>query len=63
LTLTEGLSPSLAPGASDIFTLRVNATTLGPWSGDISIANNDSDENPFSFRLIAMVIAPVEITV
>jgi len=50
-TLTEGLSGSLAAGASDTFTVRLDTATVGIKTGDITFTNNDSDENPFNFRI------------
>jgi hypothetical protein len=55
-TLTEGLSSSLTPGASDTFTVRLDTTTAGTKAGDISFTTNDSDENPFNFRITGTVI-------
>jgi subtilisin-like proprotein convertase family protein len=57
-TLTEGLSGSLAPGASDTFTVRLDNATVGTKSGDISFSTNDGDENPFNFRITGIVAAP-----
>jgi subtilisin-like proprotein convertase family protein len=57
-TLTEGLSGSLAPGASDTFTVRLDNATVGTKSGDISFNTNDGDENPFNFRITGIVAAP-----
>lgn len=54
-TLTEGLSASLAPGASDTFTVQLDTATAGTKSGDISFATSDSDENPFNFRITGQV--------
>jgi len=54
-TLTEGLSTTLAAGASDTFTVRLDAATLGTKSGEVSFATNDSDENPFSFAIMGAV--------
>jgi len=56
-TLTEGLSGSLAPGASDTFTVRLETTTGGTQAGDLSFATNDSDEDPFNFRVTGTVNA------
>jgi len=58
-TLTEGLSDSLAVGASDTFTVQLDSTTLGTKSGEISFANNDPDENPFHFAITGTVSPPV----
>ena len=57
-TLTEGLSGSLAPGTSDTFTVRLETTTPGVKSGEVSFATNDSDENPFNFAITGTVTSP-----
>ena len=63
-TLTDGLPSSLGPGESDAFTVRLDTAVLGTKTGDVSFANNDSDENPFNFRIIGRVVGPApEITV
>src|SRR5829696_7258102 len=55
---TESPSPSLEPGWSDTFVVLLRTTTLGTNSGQISIGNNDDDENPFNFPVIGRVISP-----
>jgi len=60
-TLTEPLSASLAPGASDTFTVRLDVATAGTKMGEVSFATNDTDENPFNFTVVGVVTAP-EIT-
>ena len=50
-TVTEGLSANIAAGAQDTFTVRLNATAAGTYPGDVSFTNNDSNENPFNFRI------------
>ncbi|MCL5282753.1 MAG: choice-of-anchor D domain-containing protein, partial [Planctomycetes bacterium] len=64
-TVTKGLPASLAPGASDTFTIQLDTVTLGTKGGYVSIANNDSHENPFTFEVAGVVIADIgaEITV
>ena len=52
-----GLSGSLAPGASDTFTVRLDNATVGTKSGDVSFSTNDGDENPFHFRITGIVTA------
>jgi len=54
-TLVEDLSSSLAPGASDTFTVRLETGSVGTFSGDVSFSTNDSDENPFNFRITGTV--------
>ena len=54
-TLTEGLSTSLAPAASDTFTVRLDTTVLGAKAGDVSFSTDDPDESPFNFRITGIV--------
>jgi GH25 family lysozyme M1 (1,4-beta-N-acetylmuramidase) len=58
-TITDNLVASLAPGASDVFTLRLDTATAGTKSGTVSFGNNDADENPFNFTITGTV-APVQ---
>jgi hypothetical protein len=51
-------STSLAAGASTTFTLQLNAAAAGTFGGWISLVNNDSDENPFSFQVSGAVTDP-----
>ncbi len=57
-TLVEGLSSSIAAGGSDTFTVRLDTTSTGFKSGQISFADNDSDENPFNFAITGTVLSP-----
>ena len=54
-SLVEGLSPSIAPGGSDTFTVQLDASTPGLKSGQISFAANDGGENPFNFSIAGIV--------
>ncbi len=54
-TLTEALSSSLAPGASDSFTVQLDTVTAGTKTGDITFTTNDSDEDPFNFAITGTV--------
>ncbi|MEA2834747.1 MAG: hypothetical protein QOG66_2949 [Methylobacteriaceae bacterium] len=54
-TLIEGLSASIAAGSSDTFTVRMDTSSPGTHSGQISFADNDSDENPFNFSITGTV--------
>jgi uncharacterized repeat protein (TIGR02543 family) len=56
-TLTEGLSSSLAAGASDTFTVRLDTAAIGTKTGTVSFATNDSDENPFNFTITGTITA------
>jgi hypothetical protein len=55
--LSEGLSASLAPGASDTFTITLNSAAVGDKTGSISFPTNDSDENPFDLPILGSVVA------
>ncbi|MGE0761544.1 MAG: PQQ-dependent sugar dehydrogenase, partial [Pirellulaceae bacterium] len=46
---------TLAPGASTTFSVRMTTSTVGSFSGQISFATNDSDENPFNFAVSGTV--------
>ncbi len=46
--LAEGLVPSLAHGASDTFTVRLDTRVTGDKQGQISFSTNDGNENPFN---------------
>src|SRR5262249_23232263 len=57
-TLVTNLSStSLAPGQSATFSVRLDATAQGSFSGSIQIANNDSNENPFDLTFTGTVTA------
>ena len=57
-TLTESLASSLAPGESDTFTVQLDSSVVGTYTGEISFTTNDDDENPFSFQISGNVEAP-----
>jgi hypothetical protein len=57
-TVTQSLLSSIAPGASDTFTVKLNTTAAGAYSGNISFANNDANENPYNFAIKGSVNAP-----
>lgn len=54
-TLVNGLLPSLAPGANDTFQVRMDATTAGTRTGQISFTSNDPNESPFNFSITGTV--------
>ena len=56
-SLVEGLSASIAAGASDTFTVQLDTAGAGFHSGQISFGDNDSDENPFNFSVTGFVSA------
>ncbi|ADV63588.1 hypothetical protein Isop_3023 [Isosphaera pallida ATCC 43644] len=49
---------TLAPGASTSFTVRLNATTVGTFSGPMSFTSNDPDDSPFTVTLTGTVAPP-----
>jgi hypothetical protein len=50
---------SLSPGSNGTFTVRFQAASAGSYSGTVSLASNDPDDNPFTFNLQATVTAAV----
>jgi hypothetical protein len=46
---------TVAPGGSTTLVVSVSTATTGVFSGTISIANNDADENPFDFAVTGAV--------
>lgn len=57
-SLAAPLPPALAAGASLTFTLNVDTTVANTYSGEFTLTNNDSDENPFNFVIQAAVTTP-----
>ena len=61
LSLPEGFSlvgdfpASIAPGSSDNLEIKLDAETVGSFSGPVSFDNNDADENPFDFVISGTV--------
>ncbi len=49
---------SIAAGGSEMFQVRLDADAAGSFSGRISFANNDSDENPYDFAISGVVDVP-----
>ncbi|BAP56088.1 hypothetical protein THII_1791 [Thioploca ingrica] len=48
----------LSPGAITTFQVKLDASQAGNFTGDISFANNDSNENPYNFSIKSMVTTP-----
>lgn len=46
---------SLAPGQSEFLTVELAATAAGSFSGPLSFATNDVDENPYNFTISGIV--------
>ena len=49
--LTQPSGNTIASGSSRTFVVRFSPTVLGTVTADISIDNNDSNENPYNFRI------------
>jgi hypothetical protein len=57
-TVTSGVgTATVAPGASTTFTVRMDATTPGSYSGQLSFGSNDPNNNPFNFTISGTVSA------
>lgn len=54
--LVESLSQTIAPNASDTFTIKLDTETLGVKSGQITILSDDPFESFFNFSISATVI-------
>jgi hypothetical protein len=63
--LTQAPATStVAPGASTTFIVALDTSIAGTFSGAVSFANNDADENPYNFSLSGTVaISAPEISV
>jgi hypothetical protein len=49
--VTSQPSSTINPGDSTTFTITFSPTSLGTKNASVSIANNDADENPFTFNI------------
>jgi hypothetical protein len=58
-TVTDPLETSLAGGASDTLTVRLDTTTAGTKTGDVSFTTNDSDETTFNFSITGVVTTAI----
>ncbi len=56
--LTQPGATTIAPGNSLTFVVRFAPTVVGTVTADISIDNDDSDENPYTFRVQGTGSAP-----
>jgi hypothetical protein len=50
---------TVLPGDSAQFVLQEYTSTVGTLGGTVTLATNDSTENPFSFPVTGMVISPI----
>lgn len=56
-TVTQAGSSSVAPGSSTTFTVTFSPLEGGSRTATISIPNNDSNENPFTFTVVGVAKA------
>lgn len=57
-TLASGFgTTSVAAGGSTTFSVSLSSSTAGSYSGKVSFANNDANENPFDFTVSGTVTA------
>ncbi|MEM7390834.1 MAG: DUF2341 domain-containing protein, partial [Verrucomicrobiota bacterium] len=52
-------STNIAIGASDVFTIRFDPGVAGVRTATVTIANNDQDEDPFTFLVEGLGIVPI----
>jgi hypothetical protein len=57
-TVTTNPSATLAAGANTTFTITFTPTATGLRTANISIANNDTDENPYDFNIQGTGVSP-----
>ncbi len=57
--LIQPANNAIAPGASETFVVRFAPLLAGTVQATISIANNDSNENPYTFRVQGTGVAPL----
>ncbi|MCA9049035.1 MAG: choice-of-anchor D domain-containing protein, partial [Planctomycetaceae bacterium] len=53
--IVDNLETEIAPGESDLLTIRLSTATVGTWAGDVVFDTNDADESPFNFRITGTV--------
>ena len=51
-------APVVTPASSTSFSITFNPTSVGPKTATVTIANDDTDENPYTFDLAGSGIAP-----
>ncbi len=57
-TITQQPATSVAIGGTTTFTVRYNPQTFGSSNSTISIPNNDSNENPYTFAVSGVATGP-----
>lgn len=54
--IINGITTNIAPSASTRFGISYNPTNVGTWTGVVSIANSDTNKNPYSFSIRGVTI-------
>jgi len=54
-SLAGALPDEIAPGETDNLEIQLDANAVGTFGGDLRIANNDADENPYVFTISGTV--------
>jgi hypothetical protein len=62
-TLVSAPAATIAAGTSSTFTIAFDPSAAGPVETVITIASNDSDENPYTFAVNGNGVAPTTITI
>jgi hypothetical protein len=58
VTNITGAATNLAPGDAEAFTIHFVTNAMGLYTGTVSIANSDANNNPYTFLLTAEVSPP-----
>lgn len=56
-TITEALDATISASSNDTFSVRLDNVDVGTKTGQISIDNNDADEDPYNFTITGEVSA------
>ena len=56
VTCNNPVDTSIQVGGTTYFTITPDTSTIGPFVCDVSLANSDSDENPFNFSITGTVM-------
>jgi sugar lactone lactonase YvrE len=57
-TIVTNEPATVAPSASGTFSVQLNTSTVGTFSGNIGITNNDPTNNPYVFAVTGTVLPP-----
>jgi hypothetical protein len=57
-TITQPSLLTIPAGSSTTFSVTFNSAIAGTFTNTVIIANNDSDENPYDYAIVANAVAP-----